>query len=262
MADSRDAPTGAGDQDTPASVDDCDAPSSADSPIASTIPEARTLRFLFRGQLLQVGAAVVLAAIAWALAAPALGRGSWLGLTDTAWFWGSVGLAVVHQLYTWAAFRGQLGWGVFTHLFGRYDLAAHGVVFTPLLAARVLVVVAVGLANPGTLALPRWVALVVGIALLLPALYTMWSVARYFGFERALGGDHFRERFRTDGLVDGGVFGWTPNAMYTFGFLGLWSVALLLGSQAALVAALFQHAFVWAHYLGTEQPDMALIYGG
>ena len=49
---------------------------------------------------------------------------------------------------------------------------------------------------------------------------------------------------------------------HRFAFLGLWSIAFFLGSHMALVAALFQHAFVWGHYLGTEQPDMELISDG
>lgn len=49
--------------------------------------------------------------------------------------------------------------------------------------------------------------------------------------------------------------------MYTMAFLALWSIGLFAGSTAALVAALFQHAFVWGQYLGTEKPDMDLIYG-
>jgi protein-S-isoprenylcysteine O-methyltransferase Ste14 len=228
---------------------------------AFTLPAARSLRFLFRGQFLHASAAVVLAAVAWALAAPTLGDGSWLGVSDTGWFVANAILVVVHQLYTWLAFRGQLGWGVFTRVFGRFDLAAHAVMFAPLLVARPAAVVAVGLADPSTLALPRSVGLALGLALLVPALYTMYSVARYFGFERALGGDHFRRRYREMPLVEAGAFRWSPNAMYTFAFLGLWSLALLLGSHAALVAALFQHAFVWAHYLGTERPDMNLLYG-
>lgn len=229
---------------------------------APTIAEARSLRFLFRGQLLHAGAAAVLAAVAWALAAPALGDGSWLGVSDVAWFWATIGVSVVHQAYVWLAWRGQLGWGVLTRAFGRYDLAAHGVLFVPLMLTRVLVVFGVGVADPGSLALPRWFQLALGVGLLVPSAYTQWSVARYFGFVRALGADHFRGRYRSGGLVTEGAFAWTPNAMYTFGLLGLWSVGLLLGSHAALVAALFQHAFVWAHYLGTEQPDTEVIYGG
>ena len=62
-------------------------------------------------------------------------------------------------------------------------------------------------------------------------------------------------------LVTRGAFAWTPNAMYTFGFLGLWAIALFARSHAGLVAALFQHAYIWVHYVCTEQPDMARLYG-
>jgi len=48
--------------------------------------------------------------------------------------------------------------------------------------------------------------------------------------------------------------------MYSFAFLGLWSIALLLRSQAALSLALFQHAYVWVHFYCTEAPDLDLIY--
>ena len=41
--------------------------------------------------------------------------------------------------------------------------------------------------------------------------------------------------------------------MYTLGFLGLWSIAL--------VAALFQSAYIWIHYLCTEEPDMKVLFG-
>lgn len=226
------------------------------------VSEARSLRFLFRGQLLHALAAILLASTAWALAAPSFGGGTWLGITDTGWFWATVGLCVVHQVYVWLVFRGQLGWGILTRWFGRFDLAVHAVLFIPMLVARPLLILGAGLADPTTLVLPRWVELTFGFLLLVPAVYTGWSVAQYFGIERALGGNHFRRGLREKSLVEEGAFRWTPNAMYTFAFLGLWGIAFFLGSHVALVAALFQHAFVWAHYLGTEQPDMELIYGG
>lgn len=227
-----------------------------------TFSEAHSLQFLFRGQLFHALAAIILASVAWALATPFFGGGAWLGVTDTTWFWVTVGLCVVHQLYVWLVFRGQLGWGIFTRWFGQYDQTVHAVLFMPMLVARPLVILAAGLADPTTLALPRWVEFTFGFVLLVPAAYTGWSVIRYFGLERALGGDHFRREYREMPLVEEGAFRWSPNAMYTFSFLGLWSIALLLGSHVSLVAALFQHAFVWAHYFGTEQPDMELIYGG
>ena len=48
---------------------------------------------------------------------------------------------------------------------------------------------------------------------------------------------------------------------YVFGFLLLWAIAVAAGSRAALVAAAFQHAFIWAHYLWVERPNMQVIYG-
>ena len=56
------------------------------------------------------------------------------------------------------------------------------------------------------------------------------------------------------------AFAWTPNAMYTLAFLGLWSIALILRSHAGLIGAVFQHAYIWVHYLCTEEPDMEVLY--
>lgn len=233
----------------------------SNQPEGPVVPEARSLLYLFRGQFLHAAAAVVLVVVAWALAAPGLSGGSWLGLRDVEWFWLTVGVTLLHHGYTWLAFRLQLGWGTFTRLFGRRDLAVHTAVFLPMLLARPLLVLATGLANPATLALSRWLEVGLGVAVLLPAAYAAWSVQRYFGVRRAAGGDHFRTKYREMPLVTEGAFGWTSNAMYTYVFLGLWSIALLTGSHVALVVALFQHAFIWAHHLGTERPDMDVIYG-
>jgi hypothetical protein len=49
--------------------------------------------------------------------------------------------------------------------------------------------------------------------------------------------------------------------MYTFGFLMLWVPGLLLLSQAALLAAAFNHAYIWVHYYATELPDIHYLYG-
>ena len=36
---------------------------------------------------------------------------------------------------------------------------------------------------------------------------------------------------------------------------------LYASSQAALLAAAFNHAYIWVHYFCTELPDMKRIYG-
>ena len=232
------------------------------SAAAPPIARAATASHLLRGQGVHVFFLAVLLPVACALAAPALGDGAWLGVGDATWFVICLAVAVLHQTFIWIAWRTQLGWGAFTGAFGDADFAVYNAVFVPLLVARPLLLAATATADAGSLAMPPGLAIALGIVLSVPALYTGWSVARYFGFARATGGDHFRRRYRDMPLVHEAVFAWTPNAMYTFGFLGFWAIALLWRSQAALVAALFQHAYIWIHYACTEAPDLELLHGG
>ena len=227
----------------------------------ASIPEAGTLEFLFHRQGLHLLALVFLVPICWAFAAPALGDGEWLGISDTEWFWASVVAAIVHQVIVAFIFRAQLGWSILTRLFGKADMVLWGIVFMPLLFARPLLILGLAVADMGSADLPRWFELTAGSALLIPSIYAGYSVGRYFGIDRALGGDHFRQRYRDMPMVREGAFAWTSNAMYALVFLGLWGIALLTGSLAALAAALFQHAYIWVHYYCTEEPDMELIYG-
>ncbi len=226
------------------------------------IPAARTGTYLFKGQAFHLAALIVLLAVAYAFAAPAFGDSAWAGVGVETWFWINAALVVAHQVIVWLVFRGQLGWRVMTKLFGRADMAVWGAIFMPFLILRPFAVLAVALADPGSLALPGWLGVAIGIALAVPAVYAMSSVIRFFGIPRALGGDHFREHYRRMPLVRDGAFRYTDNAMYGHVFLGLWSIALIAGSQAALAAALFQHAYIWVHYVATEKPDMDLLYAG
>jgi hypothetical protein len=224
------------------------------------IPEARSIKYFFKRQALHFTAVPILAAIAWVLAAPVMGDGVWLGMADTTWFWLALGLAVLHQTLVWIVFRAQLSWALLTRFLGRADVFVWGLVFLPLLAVRPVMVLGLAMSDRASLELPGIVGIVLGTLALIPALYTFWSVVRYFGLVRALGGDHFRPGYREMALVRKGAFRWCRNAMYAFAFLGLWSIALFIGSRAALSLALFQHAYVWVHYYCTEEPDMKLLY--
>ncbi len=218
------------------------------------------MAFVLRRQVVHLFFVVVLVSVAWALAAPALGDGSWLGVSGTTWFVACLVNAIVHQTYIWLAWRTQVAWRSFTQAFGDADFAVHVVVFFVLLVLRYVFIVGVSVADAGSLRLPASVATALAVIVAVPSLYTGWCIARYFGFLRASGGDHFRARYREMPLVREGAFGWTPNAMYVFGFLSFWIVPLATRSQAGLVAALFQHAYIWVHYLCTEEPDMAVLY--
>ena len=88
-----------------------------------------------------------------------------------------------------------------------------------------------------------------------------YSVLKYFTLRRALGIDHFDATYRNAPLVRQGMFRYSRNAMYVFGIAILWLPGLLLASKAALLAALFNHLYIWVHYYTVELPDMRTIYG-
>jgi hypothetical protein len=195
------------------------------------------------------------------IAEPVLGDGAFLGWSDRAWFRLALGVPVFHQVIVALGWRSQLCCRALTKVFGERDLFVWGLIFLPLLVVRPLALAGLAAADAGSLGWPTPLPVVLGVLLLLPGVYTFRSVHKVFGIPRALGGDHFRERYRRMPFVREGAFLWSSNAMYTFGFLALWSIALFGDSRAALAVALFQHAYIWVHWYCTEEPDIRLLYG-
>jgi protein-S-isoprenylcysteine O-methyltransferase Ste14 len=226
-----------------------------------TIGEPISFRYMFKGQFQHLLLLAGLVPGALYLAQPALDGSTWLGISDRSWFAAALIVPIIHQVLVWFVFRSQLVFGLFSRLFGKHDLLVWGILFMPLLVLRPVLTLALGSTDSGSLQPLRAGQIVLGLALLLPAVYTLWSVGKYFGIPRALGGDHFRQKYREMPLVKKGAFKYSSNAMYSFAFLGLWSIALLTGSLAALAIALFQHAYIWVHMYCTEEPDMQVIYG-
>ncbi len=185
---------------------------------------------------------------------------SFLGLSLLSWFALSVGLVVLQQFLGWFVFRSQLQWNLLHRIFGEADFVVWGLVFFPLLLARPLLLVFIGMTDSASLGLPLWLRLGGASVLFLLAAWAMYSVLRYFGIKRALGGDHFRESLRTLPLVKGGIYRYTHNAMYSIVFLALWAIALVMDSRAALLGAAFQHAYIWVHFYCTEEPDMRILH--
>ena len=219
-------------------------------------------RLLFEGQLLHYAAlAILLAAVHACLDWPGVLEGPFLGLDSLHWIWLVVLNAVLHHVYVWFCWRVELHFGLISRWFGVRSFAWFATGFAVLFGARPLMLLALGWANRGTLPLSPMVAY--GMATLCFGLagYTMYSVKRYFSFGRAFGLDHFDVACRRLPLVRSGIFRLSPNAMYVFGFLALWGIALLLLSKAALVMAAFSHLYIWVHYFATERPDMQHIYG-
>lgn len=187
--------------------------------------------------------------------------GEFLGLGTDTWVWLNVANAAAHQIFVWFCWRTELHGGLMTRLFGKAAFLLYAVVFSVLILVRPLLITALAYANRGTLPLDRTVAAILAVACTLPAAYLGYSIKRYFTFRRALGIDHFDRAYRSAPLVRKGIFRWTSNAMYTYGFLLLWAPAVGFRSVAALCVAAFSHIYISVHYACTEKPDMNRIYG-
>lgn len=172
-------------------------------------------------------------------------------------FWSAIALPIAHQIFVWLSWRLELKHQRISQTIG---FTAYLVIFFSLFAGRFVTVVLLGSTDQGSLGLPVNMATAGAITLSLPALYTLYSVRRYFGIVRAAGADHFDEKYRHMPLVREGIFRFTSNAMYVYAFFFFWAIAIGYNSLSALVVTAFSHAYIWVHYFATEKPDMDYLY--
>jgi protein-S-isoprenylcysteine O-methyltransferase Ste14 len=205
--------------------------------------------------------AVFLVGLAWVGRIHAVKVGQLWGVSTKAWLWLAVALAVVHQLFVWVCWRSQLYASLLTRMFGSRGFNLYAVVFAILGTARVVAVFILAISNRDTFHVDLKVLRVVALIAALLAAYLFYCVKRYFGFKRAFGIDHFDKSYRSLPFVRKGIFRFTRNGMYVFGFCLFWVPGLWLASAAALFVALFNHLYIWVHYYSTELPDMKRIYG-
>ncbi len=187
--------------------------------------------------------------------------GQFWGISTRLWFYLAIGTPVMHQVYVWLCWRTQLHYSLITRLFGRQGFIYYGVIFAVLLVLRLCSITGLALASRDSLPVNHLIPNILALALAVPVIYLFYSVARYFGFRRALGIDHFDQSYRHKPLVTKGIYRISGNAMYAFGLLILWIPGLLTASSPALLVALFSHIYIWIHYYTLEKPDMIRIYG-
>jgi len=188
-------------------------------------------------------------------------QGQLWGVDTLTWYYWLVGMTVLHQAFVWFCWRTELYFGLLSRWFGRKAFALYAVLFFLLIISRPVLVTFLAVANRDTIPLNHSFSGILAILLAAPSAYLMYSIARYFGFKRAFGIDHFDASYRGKPLVKKGIFRYTSNGMYVFGLLILWIPGVLFSSMTAMVAALFSHTYNWVHYLCTERPDMDFIYG-
>jgi hypothetical protein len=217
---------------------------------------------IFERQWLHVLALAVMLPALWliSLQCGCFHRGELWGISTWNWFWISVEIPILHQLFVWFCWRTELHRGLIGRLFGRHGFAVYAAVFTVFLLGRLFVISALSIASRDTLIANTLVLKSLAVVIAVPVVYLMYSVARFFGILRAYGADHFDPSYRSKPIVRDGIFRITSNGMYTFGMMVLYIPALWYASRPALVAAVFGHLYIWVHYITTELPDMRRIY--
>lgn len=221
----------------------------------------KTFKLIFEKQLYNyIALAVIIIIVIFLTRWPGTYEGSLWGLDTSFWLWLSIGIVIFHQLYVWVVWRLELHLGSITRWLGRKAFTIWSVLFMILFILRFLVIFLLGYVNRGTWNIIPILGWVFTVIILIPAIYTLYSIERYFSFKRALGIDHFDPAYRKLNLVRQGIFKFIPNAMYVFGIMVAWIPALVFGSKAALISAFFNHSYIWVHYYTVELPDMKRIY--
>lgn len=183
-----------------------------------------------------------------------------LGVPARIWFWIAIWVPIVHQIYVWLVWRIELYTRAFTSRFGEWTaLRLYQGLFFILLVARLLTVVLLASSSRDTLGWSPVLRYGLFGLLLPPIVWTLYSVVRYFGLDRASGIDHFIEDYN-EPFERRGIYRYMNNAMYVFGLAVLYLPGLLLASTPALIAGLISHALIWAHFFFTELPDMRVIF--
>lgn len=186
--------------------------------------------------------------------------GQIFGVPTHIWFWLSLAVPILHQIYVWFFWRTQLKYGLITQIFRSHGFLVYAVGFTVLIVSRPVLIILLSLSNRNSIILSHAFVYALSLILALLSGYVFHSVRTYFGFKRAYGIDHFNESYRHLPFVREGIFRFASNAMYTFGFLILWVPGLIFFSKAALIAAAFNHMYIWVHYYTVELPDIRFIY--
>jgi len=188
--------------------------------------------------------------------------GELFGVNTATWYYLSIASAVLHQIYVVVCWRLELHHKSISQRFGKSGFKIFKAGFAFLILSRPVTITLLAFSNSYSLEINSTLSYLAAILLFIPAAYLAYSVRKFFGIDQAFGIDHFYpESFRDTKLVKRGIFKYSGNAMYVFGFLSLYIPGILLQSKGALLVALFHHLYIWVHYYCTEKPDMQEIYG-
>ncbi len=215
------------------------------------------LSFFFRHQIWHLGGTIVLFYIGAQLVDLNGNTNTFIGTGALSWFMIAMSIPIIHQAYVWVCWRSELCWKTISKTIG---FKAYAIIFFILGLSRFSAIV-LCFVDYGSLYKPGILAWVISIIFFIPAIYTMYSVKKYFGFLRAAGADHFDPKYRDMPFEKRGIFKWSPNAMYVFAIGIPFAFAVATGSQSMFIVATYTYVSVWLHYFCTEREDFKIIYG-
>lgn len=188
-------------------------------------------------------------------------EGSLWGISSLNWYGFAILSPIIHQIYVLLCWRSELHFKSISNLFGDFGFPLYKIGFAILIFSRMILIILLAISYRDTLNMNPAFAYILSGILFIPAAYLFYSVKRYFGIDRAFGLDHFKpEEVKKMPFPNQGIFKYTSNGMYIYGFLILYIPGLLLQSEAAIIIAFFNHLYIWVHYFFTEKPDMKEIY--
>ena len=189
-------------------------------------------------------------------------KGELWGIPTKTWLYIAVASPIIHQVYVFVCWYLELYHQTITKTFGKAGFGYYKIGFALLIISRPISVALLAISNANTLDVYPVFSYLVAIILIIPSVYLFYSVKKYFGIDRAFGIDHFEpEKAKNYPSVKNGIYKYTSNGMYVYGFFILWIIAILFRSKGALLLAAFNHLYIWVHYYYTEKPDMDFIYG-
>jgi len=191
----------------------------------------------------------------------ALSQQSLWGIQGRLIFILSLAMAPLHHFYVWYVWRSELCYHRISPLFKGKGFRVYGVGFAVIALVRVLSVLLVGVADDSSIKMHWVLTWIDGPLMAALALYAVYSTHRYFGYERAIGGDHFFDKYKEMPFVRKGIFRYSSNSMYMFGLMLILLPGIWCSSEAALILGVYHYIAGWIHYFCTERPDINVIYG-
>jgi len=113
---------------------------------------------------------------------------------------------IVHQLYVLICWRSELYYKGLSKLFGENGFKLFKIGFAILMLSRLITIILLAISNAYTLNIDKVFSYFISGVLLIPLLYLFYSIRKYFGFDRAIGIDHFYpDQFKSAQMVNQGI---------------------------------------------------------